>query len=35
MEISANPKKAKTIWEEKIGNRIKFIDQQWHYVLQF
>jgi len=27
MEISANPKKAKQIWDEKIGNRIKFIDQ--------
>lgn len=27
MEISANPKRAKAIWEERIGNRIKFIDQ--------
>lgn len=27
MELSANPKKAKQIWDEKIGNRIKFIDQ--------
>ena len=27
MEISANPKRAKAIWEERIGSRIKFIDQ--------
>lgn len=27
MEISANPKRAKQIWEDRIGNRIKFIDQ--------
>ena len=27
MEISNNPKKAKQIWDSKIGDRIKFIDQ--------
>jgi replicative DNA helicase len=26
-EISANPKRAKAIWEQKIGDKIKFIDQ--------
>lgn len=26
-EIAANPKKAKAIWESKIGDRIKFIDK--------
>ena len=26
-EIAANPKKAKAIWEQKIGDRIKFIDK--------
>ena len=27
MEIANNPKKAKAIWEQKIGDKIKFIDQ--------
>lgn len=27
MEIANNPKKAKAIWDEKIGDKIKFIDQ--------
>jgi hypothetical protein len=27
MEISNNPKKAKAIWEQKVGDKIKFIDQ--------
>ena len=27
MEISNNPKKAKAIWDAKIGDKIKFIDQ--------
>jgi hypothetical protein len=27
MEIAQNPKRAKDIWEQKIGNRIKFIDR--------
>lgn len=27
MEIAQNPKRAKAIWEQKIGNRIKFIDR--------
>lgn len=27
MEIANNPKRAKAIWEQKIGDKIKFIDQ--------